>query len=319
MFRSSISSIVNHETIDHIKTDPAYSSAPKMAAAALASPTSLYSANNSPPFYAPGWHAPSAIVVSGLIFPPESRRTSDKRTEAPTPLQNAPQAQRQSLPSLQEALSSGGKSNPYASPVSALPHPTQHYSQNQAQAQAIPRTYPPEQTSYQQQPAPPQPRLSSPPHPVHPQTTSFSRPDSIPVSFPETSRHSSISSLQTAPGSAPSQYAPRFEPLRHESDLRASPAGGYTHHPSPPQSNAYSFGSAPQAPLRHPQPYDEQSYAPHQGREETERWKGTTEDGAPAFRVGLKRHLDVWDFENNLAQVNLTWYTSEYPLICGLG
>lgn len=35
-----------------------------------------------------------------------------------------------------------------------------------------------------------------------------------------------------------------------------------------------------------------------------ERWKGGKEDGAPAFRVGLKRHLDVWDFENNLAQIN---------------
>jgi hypothetical protein len=35
-----------------------------------------------------------------------------------------------------------------------------------------------------------------------------------------------------------------------------------------------------------------------------ERWKGGKEDGAPAFRVGLKRHLDVWDFENNLAQAS---------------
>jgi hypothetical protein len=68
MFHSSISSIVNHETIDLIKSEPAYSSAPKMAAAALASPTSIYSANSSPPFYAPGWPAPSAIVVSGLIY-----------------------------------------------------------------------------------------------------------------------------------------------------------------------------------------------------------------------------------------------------------
>jgi hypothetical protein len=305
MCGSSISSIVNHETIARINPDPAYTPAPKMAAAALASPTSIYSSNSSPPFYAPGWPAPSASVVSGLISPPESRRTSDNKTEAPPPIQPiSQQPQRQSLPSLQEALSNGGKSNPYSSPVSGPPHLSQHYSHSQAQS--IPRTYPPEQTSYQQQPAPPQTRLSSPPHPVHPPPTSFARPDPIPVSFAETSRHNSISSLHTTPNSAPSQYAPRFEPLRHEPDLRAPPAGGYTHHPSPPQSSSYAFGSGTQAPLRHPQAYEEQPYASLQGREDAERWKGATED-APAFRVGLKRHLDVWDFENNLAQVDLAY------------
>lgn len=278
-----------------------------MAAAALASPTSIYSANSSPPFYAPGWPAPSAIVVCGLISPPAPRRMSDNKTEPPSALQTAPpQQQRQSLPSLQEALSNGGKSNPYASPISAAPHP-QHYSQSQVQA--IPRTYPPEQTPYQQPPAHPQPRLGSPPHPVHPQPASFNRPEQIPASFADASRHSSVTSLQTAPGSAPSQYAPRFETVKHEPDLRAPPAGGYTHHPSPPQSNSYSFGSTPQAPLRHPQSYDEQPYPSHQSREDNERWKGANEEGAPAFRVGLKRHLDVWDFENNLAQVGPTQHS----------
>lgn len=306
MFRSSISSLVNHDTIDHhhIRTDPAFSPAPKMAAATLASPTSIYSANSSPHYYAPGWHTPSTIVVSGLISAPESRRTSDNKSDPPPPLQHAPPPphQRQSLPSLQEALSNGGKSNPYSSPVSAHPLGAQHYSQTQAQA--VPRTYPPEQPSYPQQPAPPQqPRLSSPPHPVHPQPTSYSRPEQIPVSFAETSRHSSISSAPTAPGSSSTQFTPRFESLRHETDLRAPPSGGYTHHPSPPQSNTYSFTAGPQASQRPPQPYDEKSYPQHQGREEAERWKGANEDGAPAFRVGLKRHLDVWDFENNLAMV----------------
>ena len=315
-FRSSISSIVNHETIDHIRAEPAYAPAPKMAAAALASPTSIYSANSSPPFYAPGWPAPSTRVVSGLISPPDLRRTSDNKTEPPSLIQTVPQQQQRqslpSLPSLQEALSSGGKSSSYVSPVSAPPHPSQHYAQSQAQA--IPRTYPPEQTSYQQQPPPPPPppRLSSPPHPVHPQPTSFGRPDPIPVSFAETSRHNSISSLHTAPGSAPTQYAPRFEPMRHEPDLRAPLAGGYTHHPSPPQSASYSFGSGPHVPPRHPQGYDDQQYPSHQSREEAERWKGTNEDGAPAFRVGLKRHLDVWDFENNLAQVSITCCARNY-------
>jgi len=36
-------------------------------------------------------------------------------------------------------------------------------------------------------------------------------------------------------------------------------------------------------------------------------WKGRDEEKQnfqPAFRQGLKRHLDVWDFENNLAQIN---------------
>lgn len=307
-FPHSISSIVNRETIDRFSISPTYTSAPTMAAAALVSPASIYSAGSPPPFYAPGWPAPSASVVSGLISPPDSRRTSDNKPEPMSVAHGAPQQQqRQSLPSLQEALSSGGKPHSYTSASPIALHPSQHYSQSQAQA--IPRTYPPEQTPYQSQPAQPQPRRSSPPHPVHPQPTAFGRPDPIPASFAETPRHNSITSLQTAP---PNQYAPRFEPLRHEPDLRA-PAGGYTHQPSPPPPS-YPFNAAHQAPPRHPQAYDEQSYASHEGREQAERWKGAKEDGAPAFRVGLKRHLDVWDFENNLAQASVPGYTFEYLL-----
>jgi hypothetical protein len=243
-----------------------------MATAALLSPTSTAYSSGPPPPYS----GPMAHSFSGLISPPESRRTSDNKTEPPTPIHTGPPQHRQSLPSLSEALNSSGitKSNPYVSPVSAsLPSSQQQLPYSTQAQSSIPRTYSTDQPSYQ-------------PQPVHPQSNSFA----------EGSRHPSVASLQAAPA-PPNPFAPRYDP-RPEQDLRTSERlpSGYTHHP--PTPSFYSYGPSSQPHGQQPR-HVQQQPQPYDGRDE--RWKGK-EDGAP-FRVGLKRHLDVWDYENNLAQV----------------
>jgi hypothetical protein len=267
--------------------------------------------NGPPPPYS-GWSGPSAHPSSGLISPPESRRTSDNKTEPPPPIQTAA-PHRQSLPSIHEALSSGGpKPNPYASPVSA-PLPTSHHqpTYSQSQAPSVPRTYSTDQTSYQPQLALSQPRRSSPPQPVQPHPHPFTRTESLPTTFPE-SRHSSLAtSLQTAPGPLPNPYAaPKYENSRYEMESRASERpNGYTHQTPTSQQPPYHYGPLPgHMPAGGPPgpSYNQPRYQQRDAREPVESWK--LREGyktePPEFSHGLKRHLDVWDFENNLAQVS---------------
>jgi hypothetical protein len=308
VYPSGILSIINREKLNHIPTDrPPYSSASAMAATAVVSPSSMYS-NGPPPPYSSGWSGPAAHSMSGLISPPDSRRTSDNKAEPPPPIQTA-QPHRQSLPSIHEALSNGPKSNPYASPVSASLPTSHQLPYSQLQAPSIPRSYPPaDHAAYPTQLAPSQPRQPSPPQPLHPQQNPFSRPEQGPGNFPEAPRHPSLTSLQAAP--APQNpYAPRYEPARYEQDPRAPERvpNGYAPPPSQ-QPPSYVFGgpAANQIPppgYQGPQ-YNQPRYHPQERRDLAEGWKegDKGEVGGP-FKVGLKRRLDVWDFEMNLSEV----------------
>ncbi|KAE9375196.1 hypothetical protein N431DRAFT_334431, partial [Stipitochalara longipes BDJ] len=307
---SGILSIINRETNDKISNDrPTYTSAPTMAAAVV-SPSSMYSGGPPPP-YSSGWSGPTGHSMSGLISPPDSRRTSDNKAEPPPPIQTS-QPHRQSLPSIHEALSNGPKSNPYASPVSASLPTSHQLPYSQSQAPSIPRSYPPaDHAPYPTQLTPSQPRQPSPPQPVHPQASAFSRPEPGPGSYAEAPRHPSLTSLQAAP--APhNPYAaptPRYEPARYEPDPRAPERApnGYAPAQQPP---SYVYGPAPtqlppsgyQGP---PPPPNQPRYYP-QDRRESEGWKEgeKAEVGGP-FKVGLKRRLDVWDFEMNLSEISL--------------
>src|ERR1700710_2588065 len=83
-YSSGILSIINHEKNDHISNDrPSYSSAPTMATAVV-SPSSMCSSGPPPP-YSSGWPGPTGHSMSGLISPPDSRRTSDNKAEPPPP------------------------------------------------------------------------------------------------------------------------------------------------------------------------------------------------------------------------------------------
>ncbi len=304
-------SVINREKIDHIPSDrPPYTSASAMAATAVVSPSSIYS-NGPPPPYSSGWSATAAHSMSGLISPPDSRRTSDNKAEPPPPIQTA-QPHRQSLPSIHEALSNGPKSSSYASPVSAsLPpsHPLPYSSQ--PQAPSIPRSYPPtDHAAYPTQLATSQPRQPSPPQPVHPQPNPFSRPEQGPGSgtFPEIPRHPSLTTLQAPPPPHNPYATPRYEPARYEQDPRAPERVPNGYAPNPPQQPpSYVYGPGPAAmPSAGYQgsQYTQPRYHPQDRREMADGWKEgeKSEPGGP-FKVNLKRRLDVWDFEMNLSEV----------------
>ena len=303
---SGILSLMNREKIDRINTDRTYTSAPTMAAMAVVSPTSSIYSNGPPPSYS-GWSGPAHS--SGLISPPDSRRTSDDTNP-----------HRQSLPSIHEALSSGPKSNPYASPVSASLPSSHQLPYSQSQPPSIPRSYPPaDHAQYPTQLAPSQPRQPTPPQPIHPQANPFSRSEHGSGSFSEMPRHPSMSTLQAAPAPHNPYAGPRYEPppVRHEQDPRAAERApnGYTHHPPPQQQPSYAYGPGPnQVPSAGPHTpvFSDPRYQHRDSRDSSDGWRGPpVEDPVRTmeFRHGLKRNLDVWDFENNLTQVgDLIWF-----------
>lgn len=303
--QSGILSLINREGLERISTDRSYTSAPTMAATAVASPASMYSGGPPPPYS--GWSATTTHSTSGLVSPPESRRTSDNKSEPP-PLQTAPPPHRQSLPSIHEALSN--KPNPYASPVSA-PLPTAHnpLPYPQSQGPPLPRSYPPsDHAPYPAQLAPSQPRQESPPQPIHPLQSQFSRPEPPPSSFAETARHPSIAALQAAPPHNPYPTA-RYEPPRYEQDPRAPDRlpNGYHSHPAPPA--AYTFGQ-PQnhMPVPHDPAYNQGRFPSRDVRGGEDIWKGGPENDSRTtpFKQGLKRRYLSWDIENHLATINVS-------------
>ena len=305
----SLLSLINREEIDRISTTRPYSSA--MAATSLVSPNSMSMFQNCPPPPYSGWSGLPAHPVSGLISPPDLRRTSDNKTIAPPPIQTVP-PHRQSLPSIHEALNSAGsKSRPYVSPVSAsLPASHHQLPYTQSQAPTIPRTYSSEHASYQTQLAPSQPRRLSPPHPLHSHLHSLVGTESMASTFPE-SRHASLMTLHGAPGPPPNASAASgYENSKYEQESRAPErANGYPHltPPSLPPSYQQGLTSSHLPPSgTSASPHNQPRYRQRDGTESTDSWK--LREGyktePPEFSHGLKRHLDVWDFENNLAQVS---------------
>jgi len=305
---SGILSLMNREKVDRINTDRTYTSASNMASTAsvLLNPTSVYPGAPPPPQpYSTGWPTPPAKLVVGLNSPPESRRTSDNHPEPPPPIQTTTQV-RQSLPSIHEALSSGPKSNPYASPVSAsLPQSHHQLPYSHPQAPPISRTYPTEHAPY-----PAHARHESPLQPTYPQSNPFGRPESTPTTFAENGRQGPVNTLQPAPGPPPNPYtATRFDP-RYDHDTRAPERlpGNFTHNP-PPQHSGYSYAPPGPQPVQmgqHP-PFSQPRFSPRDERDPIVGWKGRGEDKpvSPVFKQGLKRQLEYWDFENGLAEIHI--------------
>ncbi|KAK6583035.1 hypothetical protein PZA11_004111 [Diplocarpon coronariae] len=295
--QSSIHSII-HREIEHLTTDRLGPSA-TMAATSAVSPTSMYT--QPPPPYSSGWPVPS---ISGLISPPESRRTSDNTPEHPPPIQTS-QPHRPSLPSIHEALTTAAKPKPYTSPVSATAPPSHPlpYAGPQPARPFPPAEHPPYPGPPARQPSPPRPA----PPPANPP---FARPE--PASFSEAPRHAAALQAALAP---PNPYAaPRYEAARYEQDPRAQerPPSGYAQ-PPPPPPQPYAYGApappppppgqmaplAPSAPVfNHPR------YEPQDRRGPYEASTWPKEEPPERFKQGLKRVLDSYSFENNLAEIN---------------
>lgn len=327
--------MINRDKLEHINTDrPSYTRPSTMAATAVVSPTSLYGNGPPPPYSSSNWSA-NSHPVSGLISPPDSRRTSDNKNEPPPPIQTQ-QPHRQSLPSISEALKDAPASGPYASPLSASIPPPHQLPYGQSQATSIPRTYPPSDHARYSTQQPPQPRQPTPPQPIHPQNIPFSRPEPGSGSFSEISRHSSIPTLQAAPSPhnpyVPSRYeSGRYETGRYEQDPRMydRPPTGYSQPPPSQSQPSYIFGPPPHQIPTSAQPgpiftqprYDSGSQDPRDEWRSPKDYEKPIDPGA-ACRQGIKRHLDVYDFEQNLTLINvssveLSEWSGHYSRIAG--
>lgn len=297
---SGIMSLINTETPSK--------SVSSMPSPAILSPHSIYLSGPPPPYS--GWSAPGLHTASGLISPPDSRRTSDGRTEPPLlQIQTAPM-QRQTLPSIHEALSSNGtcsRTSSYPSPIPVSQpssHPSTHHQAIYAQTQPSlgSRAHASfEHQSFPIQPPSSQPHHSSPLQPLPP--TSFPRHDGL----SEHTRRPPMSSLQNAPASPPDPYASRYE--RFEQDRRASDMASNGHGLQPSQSS-YVHASHPNQqhpPIRGPM-FSYPNYQA-QGHEPVEGWK-SQKSGPYEFQDHVNRSLDAYDFENCLIHVIGTIFIS---------
>ncbi|KAH8801723.1 hypothetical protein F5884DRAFT_525743 [Xylogone sp. PMI_703] len=215
---------------------------------------------------------------------------------------------------------------PYSQPPSSQPS-----LQTQPLPPAVSRPYPPNESPSYQQPPPPPPSLSrqpSPPRALQPEPSRFAPPPPSrppPPAF-EHPRLPSVSSIQSSLPPPHSYAPPRYEGSRYEEPRapeRMSVSSEYSHHapppPPPPPPPApqqqpqpqYSYTPAPN-PMAHPvvppTSYSQQRYPPREDRRQSgEAWPEARDEKKMAsqpFKLSLKRNLDVWDFENNLAQIN---------------
>ncbi|CZT11160.1 uncharacterized protein RAG0_15400 [Rhynchosporium agropyri] len=265
-----------------------------MAATAVASP-SMYS--HPPPPYS--WGGPGPSIMS-MISPPDSRRTSDGKTEPPPAVQ-ASHLHRYSLPSIHEALAGGPKPSSFTSPIIAPAQHSQQMPYTHPQGPQVIRPHPSERLPY---PAP-QPtiqRQPSSPQPVHPQSIPFARPEQGPPNtYSEHPRHGSLTSLQTAPA-PPNPYASRSEERRCEQDPRAQERApnGYQ---QPPLQPPHNYGPGPSPFQSGPPPMFQPPQFPPQNREMKD-WLPQEKQEREPLRQSLKRNLEVWNFEDRLARIN---------------
>ncbi|TGO40509.1 hypothetical protein BHYA_0036g00420 [Botrytis hyacinthi] len=300
---SGILSIMNREHVERINTDTRYIQSNPMAAPPIASSASAHYPNGAP--YSAGWPSTSH---SGLISPPESRRTSNDKAH-PHPLQT--NTHRQSLPSIQEALSSTStKPGPYASPVSASAPPS-HPQSSYTQSQVLPPPRTHEQGGGFQSS---QSRQPSPPMPIQPPP--FSRPDLDSRSFAEPRRPSLLHPSIPQPPPANSYPPPRYEAPRYEQEPRASERfveRSINDYGQPsPLHNQHPYGNTPAQPVHpsHPPPhgqgYPQPPYPPRDERDLGGAGFKNYKTQPEPFNQGLKRQLEVWDVDNNLAQINVS-------------
>lgn len=281
-----------------------------MATSTLMSPVSTMFAGPPPPYSFPPSTLSGVSNISGLISPPESRRRSDDKEVQHN-------NNRQSLPSLHEALSA--KPSPYSAPTPVTLPPPQTFSHMQPPTAPASRLQPADTAPYSERirQAPPQQNL--PPEPIHPQQRSYPRNETGPASMAtayEPARHPSYSAPrppQSPPRHSFSSYSTN-DSGRYESHRPSEPLGyqeapnHYTTQHGPysegPASHGHSATGYSGLPAYQPQ----RPYPSRYGVEHAEEHSKFGEPAAmrKAYGPVLKRHLDNFDLENSLADVRST-------------
>ena len=277
-----------------------------------------YSSYGTPPT------ANMGSLQSGYISPPESRRTLEEEKE-----KQAPPQQRQSLPSIHEAL---GNDNPlpyHGPPTSAAPQQQVHHAP------------PPHSSSPgfvgcsggEAPTGPPNP-FSNPAfshhHHHHQQLQAEASRSSLTSLNTSESRNASLNSLssgksptqseRTAVTSISGSQNSGYEYSAPASAGSVASPNSYT--PQPPFSQSFSFQSQP--PLNtqsyHSAHYDARPYsgtpwksaAPEPARVEEMRNGYAGRPALPGHADSVKRHLDIYDVETSLNEVSI--FFSSLPI-----
>lgn len=252
-----------------------------------------------PPYSYPSSTVSSAPPGSGYISPPESRRTTEDEKEPP-------QSQRQSLPSIQEALS-GDKSITYSNPSSINgpattrpPYLTPAASSSRSFpdgplgpsnpfSHPVPPTPPQHEPSYNQSTSHPLP-VRSENDTARPTFTTIGSGDLRPPSL-NTFPFSKSPHLNTGPGPPPLPQAHSTLGSDIGPALVSSPRPGASPYPNQGPYPQHSSGG-PNAPYTSSHwEYDERRKAfPRPGAE-------------PPYSDSIKRHLDIYESEMALNDV----------------
>lgn len=206
---------------------------------------------------------------------------------------------RLSLPSIHEAL--GSKPTYETSVPHSLP-PSHDGEYAPTKTPTIPRTYPlSEQSQF-----PSSGQQPSSQHP-HPPRHSFSRSlEQMNPLFSEAVTHPTV----PAPTSQ-SSYNSRLDGNRYEREHQTSerPLSGHSHH----SVNHSTFDSARTSSMppsnQVTSTFTQSEVPPREYQDPFEIWRKSRDNDKPdiacKLRGGIKRNLDVWDFENNLAEINM--------------
>ncbi|KAI9866140.1 MAG: hypothetical protein M1813_001701 [Trichoglossum hirsutum] len=271
------------------------------------SPTSMYS--GPPPPY-PNHIPSSASTVpsfSGLISPPDSRRTSGDDKEAPQPHRQSLQSP-QSLPSLKEALKAD-QPLPYDAPAPISTHPQSNPpSSVVSPTTPIPRSYPHDNHSGQRSQSQgslqfsTQGQLPPPGLPTQPQYAPQELPNAPPSGYARNHSLPSLPSIRPVHQPAHSQHtSPQYEP---------GSIPGASHFSYPAYSSQYN---APQQPLGAPpapygaqagySPRAESTYARKVDNRQVEEARAIGKTEGEKYGHSVKRHLDIFDLEASLAEI----------------
>lgn len=239
--------------------------------------------------------ASNGSLPSGYISPPESRRALEEEKERQV------QPQRQSLPSIHEAL---GNDNPlsYPGPPTSAPSQPVHHPSHAPPPHSTPPGFGRQGT---EGPAgPPNPFSFSHQHHLQAEASR----SSLTSINTQDSRNASLHSLSS--GRSPTQSAKTGITSNSTYEYSAPPSAGSIASPNgyaPPFSQSFSFQSQPSAPA-YPSHYDARYGAPWKpGAPEPVRVEeiknGYTRSPLPGHGDTMKRHLEIYDVEASLNEV----------------